>query len=80
MQEIVWTGPDDYMRLGCSWQDKPVCRGGGGGGVAGYCRCRTSVCWREQTGKKPGCSKMEPLELDGAEKARKDGIRGRESQ
>ena len=52
------------------------------GGVAGCCRVRHSVYWRERlqgwTGINPGCSKTEQLGHDKAWEARKDGIRGRE--
>ena len=74
MQGTVWIEPDNmwvYAACGAG----PVC-------VAGYCRGRSSVSWRErlqgQTGINPGCSKMKQLGQDSAREARKDGIRGRD--
>ena len=42
--------------------------------------CMLARACEGRTGENPGCSKMEPLELDDAGKMRKDGIRGRESR
>ena len=43
-------------------------------------QCMLAEHMNEGLGKNPGCSKVEPLERDGAGKAREDGIRGRESE
>ena len=47
-----------------------------GGGVAGYCRARPSVYWREQawTALKTGCSKMKLLSQDFPEGILRDNM------
>ena len=42
--------------------------------------CMLADVYQGWTWENAGCSRMEPLELNDAGKARKDGISGRESQ